>query len=62
LKLVLKKSYSRNILGIILEVDEEKDLYEIDTKEGHLAQTYSRNQFNIYEEKFISKILKMFPI
>lgn len=30
----IEKCDSRNILGIILEVDEDKDLYEIGTKDG----------------------------
>lgn len=46
------KSDSKNILRIILEVDEDKDLYKISIKEERLVQT---NQFNIYRENFISK-------
>lgn len=49
------RSDSRNIFGIILEVDEDKYLFEIATKEGHLAQTYFRNQLNICQENFIFK-------
>lgn len=40
---------------IILEVHEEKDLYEISIKDGHLTQTYYINQFNICQENFICK-------
>ena len=34
-----------NIRGIVMSVDEEKDLFEIGTKHGVLNQKYARNQF-----------------
>ena len=44
---------SRNIIVIILDVNE--DNYKLGTKEGQLAQLYTRNQFIICEEKFLSE-------
>ena len=43
---------SRNIIAIILDVID--DNYKLRTKEGRLAQLYTRNQFVICEEKFLS--------
>ena len=39
---------SRNIIAIILDVID--DNYKLGTKEGQLAQLYTRNQFVICEE------------
>ena len=47
------RSDSRNIIAIILAVIN--DNYQLGTKEGRLAQLYTRNQFVICKEKFISK-------
>ena len=43
---------SRNIITIILHVMD--DNYKLGTKEGGLAQFYTRNQLAICEEKFLS--------
>ena len=43
---------SKNIIAIILDVID--DNYKLGTKEGRLAQLYTRNQFVICEEKFLS--------
>ena len=44
---------SRNIIAVILDVID--DNYKLGTKEGQLAQLYTRNQFVICEEKFLSE-------
>ena len=40
------RCYSKNILGVIIEVDLTKDLYRIGTKDGILNSWYARNQFS----------------
>ena len=51
----IKKSVEEfgNVLGIILNC--ENNVYEIGTRCGRLGPWYSRNQFQISEEKFINK-------
>ena len=41
---------SRNMLGVIMEIDLTKDLYKIGTKDGILNLLYTRNQFTICKE------------
>ena len=41
---------SRNILGVIMEIDLTKVLYIIGTKDGILNSLYTRNQFTICKE------------
>ena len=41
---------SRNIFGVIVEVDLTKDLYKIGTKDGILNSLYTRNQFTLCTE------------
>ena len=44
---------SGNIIAIILDVVD--DNYKLGTKQGQLAQLYTRNQFLICEEKFLTE-------
>lgn len=36
-------------------MDEGKDFYGTEIEEEYLAQTYFKNQFNVYQKKFIIK-------
>uniref|UniRef100_A0A6P7EY72 Uncharacterized protein LOC114324478 n=2 Tax=Diabrotica virgifera virgifera TaxID=50390 RepID=A0A6P7EY72_DIAVI len=47
------RSDQRNLLAIVTEITEKK-LYKLGTKYGILNQLYSRNQFTVCKEKFIS--------
>ncbi|XP_039315443.1 SCAN domain-containing protein 3-like [Solenopsis invicta] len=47
------KGDPKNIIGVILEVTED-GLYKIGTKSGILSSLYSRNQFGICNEMFLS--------
>lgn len=42
----------RNLLATVLSVDN--DQYLLGTKEGHLKQHYSRNQFTVCKQQFLS--------
>ena len=44
---------SRNILGVITEVDPNKDMYKIGTNVGVLNTWYTRNQFSTCTEEII---------
>ena len=49
--LVDRRRYdSRNILGVIMDVDLTKNLYKIETKDGILNSLYTRNQFETCTE------------
>ncbi|XP_028128149.2 uncharacterized protein LOC114324478 [Diabrotica virgifera virgifera] len=47
------RSDQRNLLAIVTEITEKK-LYKLGPKYGILNQLYSRNQFTVCKEKFIS--------
>jgi len=47
------KADSRNIIAVIISVENES-LYKLGAKHGILNQLYSRNEFTICKEKFIS--------
>ncbi|XP_050518938.1 uncharacterized protein LOC126893041 [Diabrotica virgifera virgifera] len=47
------RSDQRNLLATVTEITEKK-LYKLGTKYGILNQLYSRNQFTVCKEKFIS--------
>ena len=48
------KCSSRNIIGVVLEIDEEKSLYKIGTDQGVLKNMYCRGEFEICKERFLS--------
>ena len=48
------KCSSRNIIGVVMEIDEEKSLYKIGTSQGVLNSMYSRREFEICKERFVS--------
>ena len=47
------KADGRNILAVVIFIEKE-NLYKLGTKHGILDQFYSRNEFTICKEKFIS--------
>ncbi|XP_023242087.1 uncharacterized protein LOC111640310 [Centruroides sculpturatus] len=47
------RSDGKNILGVVVAV-KDKNLYKLDTKHGILNLLYSRNQFTVCKENFIS--------
>ena len=48
------KCAPRNIIGVVMEADEEKSLYRIGTSLGVLNAMFTRSQFEICQEKFMS--------
>ena len=48
------KCSSRNIIGVVMEIDEEKSSYKIGTSQGVLNSMYSRREFEICKERFVS--------
>ena len=44
----------RNIIGVVMEVDEEKSLYKMGTIEGVLQTLFTRGQFDVRPESFLN--------
>ena len=45
----------RNILGVIIKRDEDKDQYKIVVKAHILKRLYSRNQFDLCEQRLLTE-------
>ena len=48
------KCAARNVIGVVMEVDEEKALYKIGTSEGVLTNLFTRGQFARSHRSFMS--------
>lgn len=48
------KTDARNLLYVVVAKNEEKQLYQLGTKTGKLKQYYTRNEFDVCKQKFLS--------
>ena len=48
------KCAARNVIGVVMEVDEEKSLYKIGTSQGVLKTLFTRGQFDVCPERFLA--------